>query len=72
MNFKKNLFSAIIVLALVSPTFATAPTFDEGTKSSKALTEIKTLVKKEMENAIKLDIPVKVDMGVGKIWLEAH
>ena len=36
------------------------------------LEEIKTLVKKEMENAIKLDIPVRVDMGVGKTWLEAH
>ena len=36
------------------------------------LETIKSLVKKEMENAIKLDIPVKVDMGFGKSWLEAH
>jgi DNA polymerase-1 len=36
------------------------------------LEEIKTLVKQEMENAIKLDIPVRVDMGIGKNWLEAH
>jgi DNA polymerase-1 len=36
------------------------------------LDEIKKLVKHEMENAIKLDIPVKVDMGIGKNWLEAH
>ncbi len=33
---------------------------------------IKKLVKNEMENAITLDVPVKVDIGVGKNWLEAH
>ncbi|MAR15006.1 MAG: DNA polymerase I [Candidatus Marinimicrobia bacterium] len=30
------------------------------------------LVKKEMENAIKLDIPLKVDCDYGKNWFEAH
>jgi DNA polymerase-1 len=33
---------------------------------------IRTLVKQEMENAIKLDVPIRVDMGLGKNWLEAH
>ena len=30
------------------------------------------LVKKEMESAIKLDIPLKVDCDYGKNWFEAH
>ena len=30
------------------------------------------LVKKEMENAVKLDVPLKVDIGIGKNWAEAH
>ncbi|MFQ6113921.1 MAG: DNA polymerase I [bacterium] len=36
------------------------------------LQEVKTLVKGEMEGAIKLDVPIKVDIGVGPNWLEAH
>lgn len=36
------------------------------------LDEIKKLVKEEMENAMKLDVPVTVDIGVGENWLEAH
>lgn len=39
---------------------------------SVELEKVKKLVKQEMENAIKLDVPLKVDMGVGKNWLEAH
>ncbi|MBI4710084.1 MAG: DNA polymerase I [Nitrospirae bacterium] len=30
------------------------------------------LVKEEMENAVRLDVPVKVDIGSGKNWAEAH
>ncbi len=30
------------------------------------------LVKEEMENAVSLDVPVKVDIGIGKNWAEAH
>ena len=30
------------------------------------------LVKEEMENAIKLDVPLKVDCDYGKNWFEAH
>jgi DNA polymerase-1 len=36
------------------------------------LEKVKKMVKQEMENAIKLDVPLKVDVGVGKNWLEAH
>jgi DNA polymerase-1 len=36
------------------------------------LDEVKKVVKKEMENAIKLKVPVKVDIGIGDNWLDAH
>ncbi|WP_100614097.1 DNA polymerase I [Confluentibacter citreus] len=36
------------------------------------LENIKILVKTEMENAYKLDVPLDVDLGVGNDWLEAH
>ena len=34
--------------------------------------EIKPLVKEGMENAIKMEVPIKVEMGEGQNWLEAH
>ena len=36
------------------------------------LEKIKPIIKYEMENAFKLDVPLDVEMGVGKNWLEAH
>ncbi|MBI5055005.1 MAG: DNA polymerase I [Nitrospirae bacterium] len=33
---------------------------------------IMPLVKEEMENAVKLDVPIKVDIGIGKNWAGAH
>ncbi|AXG73417.1 DNA polymerase I [Flavobacterium arcticum] len=33
---------------------------------------IKPMIKYEMENAFKLDVPLDVDMGTGNNWLEAH
>ena len=36
------------------------------------LEDVQKLVKKRMESAIQLDVPVKVEMGAGKNWLEAH
>ena len=36
------------------------------------LNTIKTLVKTEMENAYKLEVPLDVDLDIGDNWLEAH
>jgi DNA polymerase-1 len=36
------------------------------------LADFQILVKKEMEQAFTLDIPLEVDLGVGQNWLEAH
>ncbi len=36
------------------------------------LERIKPMIKQEMESAFKLDVPLEVDMGEGKNWLEAH
>jgi DNA polymerase-1 len=36
------------------------------------LGDMEKLVKKRMESAIKLDVPILVEMGAGKNWLEAH
>jgi len=33
---------------------------------------VKNLVKEEMEGVMKLSLPLKVDIGVGKNWAEAH
>ncbi|GGW29925.1 DNA polymerase I [Arenibacter certesii] len=36
------------------------------------LNAIKLMIKTEMENAHKLSVPLVVELGVGKDWLEAH
>jgi len=36
------------------------------------LNQVKEIVRNEMEHAIQLKVPLVVDMGVGKNWLEAH
>jgi DNA polymerase-1 len=36
------------------------------------LQELKQLVIGEMERALPLSVPVKVEVGVGNNWLEAH
>ncbi len=36
------------------------------------LEKIQPMIRHEMENAFLLDVPLEVDMGVGKDWLEAH
>jgi len=33
---------------------------------------IKTLVEKEMQQALPLSVPIEVEIGIGKNWLEAH
>lgn len=30
------------------------------------------MIKHEMENAFTLDVPLIIDLGMGKDWLEAH
>ena len=32
----------------------------------------KALIRTEMEGAFTLSVPIRVDMGAGKNWLEAH
>jgi DNA polymerase-1 len=36
------------------------------------LDQLSALVKETMENAVNLDIPLTVDIGIGDNWLEAH
>ncbi len=36
------------------------------------LEKLKIMVKYEMENAFKLDVPLDVEVGIGENWLEAH
>ena len=36
------------------------------------LKEMKEMIKNEMENAFDIKIPLKVDMGTGINWFEAH
>ncbi|WP_338409311.1 DNA polymerase I [uncultured Flavobacterium sp.] len=36
------------------------------------LEKIQPMIKHEMENAFSLDVPLIVDLGLGKNWLEAH
>lgn len=36
------------------------------------LEKIQPMIKHEMENAFKLDVPLVVEIGLGKNWLEAH
>ncbi len=38
----------------------------------KEVEEIKDIVRYEMENALKLTVPLVVDIGTGNNWLEAH
>jgi DNA polymerase-1 len=36
------------------------------------LEKIQPMIKYEMENAFKMDVPLDVEIGIGKNWLEAH
>ena len=39
-------------------------------KSEEA--KVKELIEEEMKNAMELNVPIEVEIGVGKNWLEAH
>ena len=43
--------------------------FDVPKEEKVVLTKI---VKTEMENALELEVPLVVDIGIGKNWLESH
>jgi DNA polymerase I-like protein with 3'-5' exonuclease and polymerase domains len=30
------------------------------------------MIEQKMQNAITLDVPIEVEIGVGETWLEAH
>ena len=36
------------------------------------LEKIQPMIKFEMENAFKIEVPLDVEIGIGKNWLEAH
>jgi DNA polymerase-1 len=36
------------------------------------LEKIQPMIKHEMENAFKMAVPLEVELGLGKDWLEAH
>jgi len=39
---------------------------------NEELEEMQKMIKEEMENAFKLDVPLDVELGLGQNWLEAH
>ena len=38
----------------------------------KEIETAEPLITYEMENALDLSVPIKVDTGIGKNWFEAH
>ena len=34
--------------------------------------EVRSIVTKHMQQSLKLDVPIEVEIGVGRNWLEAH
>jgi DNA polymerase I len=36
------------------------------------LETVKIIIRREMEQAMKLDVPLKVDLGIGESWFDAH
>lgn len=61
---KKKNFKAKLLLQVHDELVLEAP--EEEVKT------VSTIVKKEMENAIQLCVPIAVDVGIGNNWAEAH
>ena len=40
--------------------------------NENTISETSNIVKEKMQNAYQLKVPLKVDIGIGKNWLEAH
>ena len=58
----------------VTPSIDTSLVHDELVfdVDNSELEKIQPMIKHEMENAFKLDVPLEVDLGAGRDWLEAH
>ena len=63
-KLRQEKWKAMMILQIHDELLFEAPS-DEVEKLSK-------MVRKEMEGAISLSVPIKVDIGVGKNWFEAH
>ena len=44
----------------------------ENNQLNSELEKIQPMIKHEMENAFKMAVPLDVEIGLGKNWLEAH
>ncbi|RME17135.1 MAG: DNA polymerase I, partial [Bacteroidetes bacterium] len=63
-KFKKHRLSTKMLLQIHDELLFEVPN-DE-------LEEVKNIVETEMQNALKLNVPVVVNIGTGKNWLDAH
>ena len=67
-------FSSALALTSRSTSAALAASCVSGTAATAGLTveRVKAVVKREMEGALDLGVPLDVSVGVGDNWLEAH
>jgi len=63
-HLKKNNMKTMMVLQIHDELLFEVP--------KEELDELKQVVVEEMESALKLDVPIVVDCGVGVSWFEAH
>ena len=63
-EFKNRGFSAKMIMQVHDELVFEVPKLE--------IEEVRQVVRQEMENAIQLQVSVKVDIGVGANWLEAH